>query len=124
MSGPLVSQSEIESLREYALTGMQTEIQIFRKVSVAGDYGDDEESFSSTPDAVVMGWFRNAPNLNLTDEMGALQQIDDGRLFVPVGTDISRGDKVVIEGNAWSVIDTSEESTYKVLLRASLRRES
>ena len=121
---PLVSDDEIESLREFALSGMRSTIEIYHKTSAGNDFSDDEDVFPDTPDLTVIGWFRNAPNINLTDEFAAVQQVDDGRLFLPVGTALSRGDKVVVAGTAWSVIDTNEESTYQVLLRALLRRES
>lgn len=124
MMEPLVSEAEIENLRDYALSGMQSEIQIFWKSSGSNDYSDDQENFASTPDLTVMGWFRNAPNIALNEDFAALQQVDDGRLFLPVGTKLDRGDKVVVAGGAWTVVDTSAESTYKVLLRVLLRRVS
>lgn len=122
MSAPLVSDAEVASLRDYALSGMQTEIQIFHKTTVPNDFSDDGESFPVDPDITVLGWFRNAPNIDLSGDFSALQQVDDGRLFLPVGTVLDRGDRVVVAGEAWTVVDTNKESTYKVLLRVLLRR--
>jgi hypothetical protein len=61
-----------------------------------------------------------------------MQDIDTGmivtsntyRLFVPVGTDIQIGDHVFVGPNpdAYTVSDTTAESTWTALLTCSLRR--
>jgi hypothetical protein len=124
MSSELVSAGEIESLRGYALSGMQTEVQIFHKTSVANDYSDDAETFPIDPDITIMGWLRTVPDQRLVEDFSALEHPEEGRLFLPVGTQLSRGDKVLIAGVAWSVIDTNEGNTYQVVLRVALTKVS
>lgn len=120
---PLVSAAEMASLAVFAESAMQTEVSIYHKSSDENSYSDDQVTYPTEPDAVVLGWFRNQPDYQLTEEFSALQHVEDGRLFLPLGTALSRGDKVVVMGTNWFVIDTNLESTYRVLMRVSLRRE-
>lgn len=100
----------------------QTDVEIYALTSSSSTYSDDQESFPSTPTAVVKGWMRNQPDYAVTDDSGATQHPEIARLFLPIGTQVSRGDKVVIDGHPWTVVDDNEENTYKVTLRVAVRR--
>lgn len=102
----------------------RTEVQIFSLTSGANTFSDDQESFSAEPTATVLGWMRNQPDYVITEDSGATQHPEEARLFLPVGTQIARGDKLVIGGEPWTVVDHNAENTYKVTLRVAVRRMS
>ena len=123
MASPLISSAEIASLAEIAESAMLTlDIQIFHKVDVENSFSDDGETYPDDPDETVQGWLRVQPDFDLTDAFAVLQHIEDGRLFVPRTATMDRGDKVVVNGEAYSVVDVNTNNTYRVLTRASLRR--
>ena len=142
---PLLGVAELASLAEVAEGLMNSEIRIYAQSdedspsAPPNDSWDDSTEAAITddaePTAVVNGWFRNQPDYTVADMAGAIGHEEDGRLFVPLGTVLERRDKVVVlpldengvsiePGTAYRVVDTSVENTWKVLIRASLRRWS
>ena len=133
MTEKLVSDIEMASLAEVAQLGMQTEVEIYaRTTNVNYSTGWDDssgtsEQYATTPyltaeGVLPKGWIREVPNPQTTDEFEQITHTEDGRLFLPLGIPLSRGDKVVIEGSEYRVIDDNSRNTYRVLLRVSLRR--
>lgn len=134
----LINTEEIAALSEVAESLFNSRIEIYHQheedqSSSWDDSVEQEIADGATPDAVVSGWFRNQPDYQTSDDLAVLAHEEDGRLFVPVGTALERTDKVVVfalnaagetvgDGTAYRVIDTNVENTWKVVLRASLRR--
>lgn len=134
----LLGAEEMAALSETAEALFDSVVEIFRQTnSSAGDAWDDSTEIAiedgATPDDVVMGWFRNQPDDQISGELGAIAHEDDGRLFVPLGTVLRRSDEVVIyaadadgnkvgDGTAFRVIDTNLQNTHRVLVRAALKR--
>lgn len=138
--GSLISKEEMAALAETVedVYGDRTEVEIYHQTEADEETSWDDSveapiEDDATPAAVVNGWFRNQPDYQTTDALAALAHEEDGRLFLPLGTELSRTDKVVVfpmddEGNrigngtAYRVIDTNFENTFKVLVRVSLKR--
>ncbi len=98
----------------------KTEVLIYARTSVSNDYSDDDDSFAAP--FSVMGWMRNQPDTQLVMAGGAVQAPQTGRLHLPVGTVVDRGDKVSVAGEDWTIIDYNTENTYKVSLRVAIER--
>lgn len=98
----------------------QTEVVIEGRTSDSNSFSDDEEIFGES--RTVMGWMRNQPDTQLVTTGGAVQAPQTGRLFLPIGTEIHRGDRLTIKGDKWIVIDHNAENTYRVALRVAIER--
>lgn len=118
MSIPLLSETEMDAFREVALQGMQDDVLIYRRATISTDDGMTNEW---TYLATAKGWVYSVPTQRQNVVSGEIATINTYRLFVPVGTNIREGDKVKINGQEFIVSDTISESTWKALLRVSLR---
>lgn len=117
--------NEMAGFRQLAEVGMTTPVDIYkRSVNVDSDptqvYGTVAETFTYTE--TVGGWVYSTPSPVITQVAGTMALVNTYRLFLPVGTDCTSGDRCLIEGNWFIVSDTIEESTWLPLLRLSLRR--
>jgi len=121
MPGP-ITDTEMASLQGLMLDFLQADVEIYSKSDAENPYSDSGWSYPATPSVVVKGWLRKMPDYQLTDDFAAFQHIDDARLFLPIGTPIERGDKVVVAGDAFTVVDANDHNTWQVTLRVSLRR--
>ena len=132
MTAPLLPDSTVSSIRKMVTDGFQTEIVIERRsVARAGatvtsnDLGDDVVTFSETTESkriVVKGWFFSTPTPVQVEEAGSIVTVNTYRLFVPVGTDITDGDRVTVGNAQYAVSDTTAESTWLAMLTCSLRK--
>lgn len=117
----LLKSSQIAALRKLTEKLFNTQVQIWTRSVTDSPYSDaDIESFALS--ATVDGWLRSMPDDAVNVEYGQAQVHATHRLFVPVGTAVGPYDKVVINGEEFKVVDTSVESTYKVLLRVLIRK--
>lgn len=119
---PLVTTTELEALRGVIESGMETTVTILRRTSSDNPYGDDQTDAYTPQSATVKGWLRTVPEGTIDVVSGVMADVSIYRLFVPVGTDIRNGDRLMIEGRRYTVTDTNKESTYQVALKCSLRR--
>ncbi len=119
----LISDSEMEALREVALSGMVTTINVYNRSTVQTDDGQ-ESVFPASPSSVVQGWlYELTPARVKLDPLNGSEQVAEYfRLLLPVGTVIDIGDKVVIGGNSYYVQNTGIDNTYKPTLTAAVRR--
>lgn len=118
----LVSDAQIAQLRTVAELGMQSTVTVHKRTYDDTNPYTDDEVVSSEATFTVKGWLRSVPAGDISSMNGMQAVVSSHRLFVPVGTDIASGDKVVIDGHEFIVQDTSVESTWKVLIRATLER--
>lgn len=118
----LVDADMLDALAETAELGMASTVEIYRKADAINDFSDDAESYPEDPDETVAGWLRVQPDHDLTVERGAVVHSEEARLFVPRAVTLSRGDKIVVSGEAFYVVDVNTHNTYRVLTRAALRR--
>jgi len=117
---PLLTAAQLAAVRQAAELGMVTPVVIRRRSVAEGDYGDDEPTY--TPVASVKGWLYSRPTPIQEEAGGRLITANTYRLLLPVGTDILPGDEVTIGGETFVVSDTTAESTWNPMLKASLRR--
>jgi hypothetical protein len=118
MTSPLVSDTEINALRDVALSGMQTDVAIYARGTEQTENGQkDVWTYSIT----VKGWFHSEPTPVITLVSGEMATVNTYRLFVPVGTAIAAGDHAVVGSQTYIVSDTTNDETWAVLLRCSLR---
>ena len=133
MSGALVPPGQLAAIQKLAERGMQTPITIKRRsvqtlgqTIVENDLGDDVITYTETKnDGLVrkaMGWFWSTPTVVQEEDAGSLVTVNTYRLYVPVGTDMLPGDHVTVGAEEYVVSDTTAESTWKAVLRCSLRR--
>ncbi|HXS47563.1 MAG TPA: hypothetical protein VN756_08875 [Solirubrobacterales bacterium] len=134
----LIGTEELAALSEVAESLYNSRIEIFHQSDEdqSGSWDDSVEGAQSDePDEVVLGWFRNQPDYQTNDSLAAITHEEDGRLFVPLGTALERRDSVKVyaldadgntvgDGTSYRVIDTNVENTWKVLIRAALRKIS
>jgi hypothetical protein len=119
--GQLVSASQLNALRKVAESGMNVDVTRLKQTKVDSVYGD-EQDITYVVDWTTSGWLRAVPEGVIDVVSGVTGDIGTFRLFLPVGTDLDNGDRVLIEGRTYTVTDTNVESTYQVVLRCSLRR--
>lgn len=123
-----LTENQLEHVRDVAKLGMITPITIYRRSEAtppADDYGDDYLSFTQTSESrktTVKGWFYSTPAAMQDTDTGAIVTANTYRLFVPVGTDISTGDTVMVGSDEYTVSDTTVEGTWLPLLTANLRK--
>ncbi len=119
------TDAEMAELRSIAEIGMTADVVIRKRtVNLIDDpsqiYGQNAETFAEGD--TVKGWLYSSPSPVITVVGGEMALVNTYRLFVPVGSDVTSGDRVVIGGSEFVVSDTIEESTWLPLLRCSLRR--
>lgn len=118
MSAPLLSASEMAEVRSVGLQGMQTLVTILARSTVQTDDGW-ESVWADAGDAY--GWIDSTPTPMQTEVSGKITTVNTYRLFLPVGTAIDPGDRVVSGGRTFVVSDTTAESTWQEMLKVSLR---
>lgn len=132
MAKQLLSDAQMNQLRQVAILGMITPVLIERRSEstppAGGDYGDDFVDYTQTSETrrtEVKGWFYSTPTPVQTIDEGSIVTVNTYRLFLPVGTDILPGDRVHV-GNEptydYTVSDTTATGTWLPLLTVSLRK--
>lgn len=118
----LVSDSQMAQLRTVAEMGMQSAVVITKRTFDDTNPYTDDEVVATEYTIETYGWLRSTPagDIRSIDHMQAV--VSSHRLFVPVGTDIATGDKVMVDGIEFTVQDTSVESTWKTVIRCVLER--
>lgn len=118
----LVSDSQIASLRKIAELGMQTDVVIHKRTfNDTNPYSDDEVIATDVP-TVVRGWLRTSPAGEIKSLTGQIAVVTTHRLLLPVGTDITSGDQVTIDGTTYTVQETTQSNTWRVLIHCQLER--
>jgi len=124
-----LTANQLERIRDVAKLGMQTPISIYARsegdIPSGGDYGDDFVDYDQTNESrrtVVKGWFFSQPAQVQDVDTGMITTTTTYRLFLPVGTDINAGDRVVVGADAYTVSDTDREGTWLPMLTANLRK--
>ena len=116
----LLSDSAMAALREVAELGMVTDVTILDLVNSESATGSTS-TWVARP-ATVRGWLHSEVSPVITLVSGKQVLVNTYRLFLPVGTDIATGDRVLIGGERFVVSDTTGESTWQAMLTVSLRR--
>jgi hypothetical protein len=127
--GALLSATQLAAVQQVALSGMQSAVTVYRRTDspVVADnaYGDDALTWVETSEsrvADVKGWLYSTPNPVQETDTGAVVTVNTYRLYLPVGTDVEPGDRVVVGVEEFTVSDTTHETTWPALLSVSLRR--
>jgi hypothetical protein len=120
---PLVTESQLNRLRKVVELGMVTDVTIVNATQADNPFSDDEyvqeaEGLRQT----VKGWLREVPAGTIDVVSGVMANTGIYRLFLPLGTTINNGDRVIVNDEQFIVQDTNQDSTYKVTLRVSLAR--
>ena len=117
----LLRPSQLAALRRLTTKLFNTKVEIWKRTVADSVYSDEDiESFALSE--TVDGWLRSLPEDSVDVSYGQTHVAATHRLFVPVATDVAAFDQVKINGATYKVIDTSVESSYKVLLRVLLRK--
>jgi hypothetical protein len=118
----LVSDQLLNNLRNVAYRQLVTPVTIERFATVAGP-ADTTKSWTTVVDTT--GWLvgKNTPAIQIgVEERSTIDALYELRLRQ--GTDCTNGDRVLIGGAYYAVIDVNAEVTISLFLKASLRRVS
>lgn len=123
----LLSASALAAIQSVGEQGMTSDVEIFREsVDLGLDLTDDEYGSKATiatvASSTVSGWLVGRWSDVRNSGVGDMDTTTVYRLRLPVGTEISPGDRVVISGNSYSVIDVGNDQTWQEWLTCVLRR--
>lgn len=121
--------NQLARLRDIARLAMVDDILIYRRTDApandpSSDYGDDALAFTQTTETkrlLVKGWVSSTPTPMQEVDSGAVVTANTYTLYVPVETDIEPGDHVVVNGQEFTVSDTTHENTWTAMMACSLR---
>lgn len=118
----LVSDLEMAALQEVAEAGMVDDVTIVTQTPDPGGLeGDSEQTYTTT--ITVKGWLWETLASDNAELTGGIESVTTAyRLYLPVGTPIENGDRVIIKGATYIVLATNAENTYRPVLRCALRR--
>jgi hypothetical protein len=121
------TNSELASLRKTAEVSLVDDVDIWPR-AVNTDENDpnniyeDSGAVSYAYRETVKGWIFSSPNQNAEAVGGIIGTLNLYRVFMPVGTEVTPGDRLFIKGDFFELIDTVDESTWLPILRCSARR--
>ena len=118
----LISASELAAIQAVAESGMNTSVYIQRRVTNR----DDEDGWTETwveDTQSVLGWLYEFTPGGATigviaGQMGLSESV---WLRVPIGTNISSGDRARIGSNVFKIEHTNEDSTYRPWIACAVR---
>lgn len=126
----LISNKQIGAVRALAKKGMVTVVEIHERGGTvptgSNDYGDNVE-YTETPDSIretVQGWLYTSAPTSPEVDAGAIITPQLWALRLPVGTRISVGDRVSIDGDEYYVAATDAVKTYAPYITCNLRRRT
>ena len=118
----LISDVEMAGLQEIAEIGMADTCTIQTQSNDTGGLEGDTD-YEYTDSLTVKCWLWETLANENAEVVGGVEAITTAyRLFLPVGTPIENGDRVVVKGETYIVVATNAENTYRPVLRVSLRR--
>ena len=119
----LVSDAEMAGLQTIAEIGMADTCTILTQVNInTGLEGDTDYEYTEASVTTKCWLWETLANDN-AEVVGGVEAITTAyRLFLPVGTPIANGDRVVCKGETYIAIATNAENTYRPVLRVALRR--
>lgn len=122
---------QLDSIAQFvSRLGMIESVQVLRRTpnedpqSPANAYGDDALDYIATNDSRrfwVKGWIFSTPTQVQSVDTGAIITVNTYVFRCPVGTDILPGDELEVNGNVYTVSDTTVENTWKALIDCNLR---
>ena len=120
----LVSDREMAALQGIAELGMVDECTILTQTNVVGGLeGDTDYEYGTPASITVKCWLWETLGSENAELTGGVEAITTAyRLYLPVGTPIENGDRVVIKGQTYIALATNAENTYRPVLRVALRR--
>lgn len=119
----LVSDAEMSALQEIAEIGMADTCTILTQTNETGGLEGDTDYEYTESSVTVKCWLWETLASDNAEITGGVEAITTAyRLFLPVGTPIENGDRVVVKGETYTVLATNAENTYRPVLRVSLRR--
>lgn len=115
----LISDQLLNNLRAVAYRQLVTPITVQRNTLVLTD-ADTKKSWVTV--VTTTAWLVGKNNASL-DLEGSRLVVDSGyELRLRQGTNVLPGDRVIIDGQNYAVIDINSEVTISLFLKASLRR--
>ena len=118
MSG-LISSSQMAALSSLVKKGMTTDAYI--QDHVISDSVDGTSESWVERSASVKCWFYTTPQTALIVDHGVQVIPNQLRIFFELGTDIDAGDRVRVDSQVFTVIDTSRENTIQAMLTVYVR---
>jgi hypothetical protein len=118
----LISDTEMEALRDLVLSGMETTVYVYNRTTTQTADGQ-ETSYPASPSSTVIGWlYEITPNATAMSVINGGEDLSElFRLYVPIETVINSGDKVVIGVGTYYVQHTNADNTYRTSMSVALR---
>jgi len=113
----------MQALSKVVEEGMITDVTIVNHTTADNPFSDDEyvqETVSQRQ--TVKGWLREVPAGTIDVVSGVMASVGIYRLFLPIGTQIQNGDRVIVNNEQYVVEDTNDDTSYQVTLKVSLKR--
>ncbi len=116
----------MEGIRSLVKIGMTTPVEIFRPnldadADPSNVFGSDQKTYTSI--GTILGWVFELTNPSYIGiGVGVQSYMMYYRMFVPVGTEIDSGYRVVIASTRYIVEDAAEDDTWQPMKRCTLRR--
>lgn len=111
---------DLSGLQAIANGFMTADVTITPYAGVGADRtGDDVEQFD-TPVTGIKGWIVNEATKTFSSGGAMEAVVDQTTLRVPIGTAIKSKDQVTVGTSTWTVVDTSNDETWPVMLKAQL----
>ena len=119
----LVSDAEMAGLRGIAEQGMADTCTILSRSNTSGGLEGDTDYGYTESATTTKCWLWETLGSEDAEIVGGVEAITTAyRLFLPVGTPIENGDRVLVKGETYTAIATNAENTYRPVLRVALRR--
>jgi len=116
----LLSTSQLNALSNLVRRGFTTDITICDHVITETDNGTAESWVPRSES--VKGWMYVSVTPVMTVGGGLQSIVNTQRLYLDLGTDIQTGDRVIVDGETFTVEDTTRENTIQAMLTVSMKR--
>lgn len=118
----LISDQLLDNLRVVAYRQLITPVTIQRNTYTTTD-ADTKKVWTTVTETTC--WLVGKNNKSLDTNPGSQIVVDSGyELRLRQGTDLQPGDRCIIGGETYSVIDENSEVTLSLFLKATIRRVS
>lgn len=121
----LLTNAQLVSIQAMGQQGMTDTVQIYAvTIDEDSDAYGSKHSWSATATATTVGWLVGLWSSNRTQGAGDLDTTTTFHLRLPVGTNVKTGDKAVVRGGTYVIVDVGDDQTWPEWLLAVCLRST